>query len=281
MSKQTQQNLVIPDYLNLNKEQIEKLYQLYHLVQDIWEKNADFLSVPCLCRYLRARDYNVEKAHSMLLDTIKWRNEFKPNQIGPDNEAVKHGRKGKGAYVIGKSKLGQPICYIIPNSEYENTKKIPNAGVQWLAYIMETTIKRMEEGVEKMVLIVDVRNFGTRAASSAGKEEIMGCIQMLQNHYPERLGQLFVCDTPWWFNVLWWFVYPFLSAETARKIHFVNGDLEYKQKELGKHIDLDQLSTEFGGRLKITERMKEYWDIIIVDKQGNVIDPEEKKLEHK
>lgn len=41
----------------------------------------------------------------------------------------------------------------------------------------------------------------------------------------------------------------------------MSGDLEAKRKELGKYIDLEQLSTDFGGKLKITERMKETWEM--------------------
>lgn len=258
--KQTSQ-LVIPSYLKLTDDQLEKLHQLHKLVDD---PENPFLTVPCLCRYLRARNYNVEKAYKMLTETIKWRKEFKPELFGPDSEVVKRGKKNKDFYMIGKTKLGQPICYMTPNAnvdENPNSEKIPDEGLKWLAYILEEGIRRMGPGVETMVLIVDLRNYGIRANSSGGKDEIMKCINMLMNHYPERLGKFFICDHPWWFNVIWWFVYPFLSNETVQKVHFVSGDLENKRKELGKYIDLEQLSTEFGGKLKISERMKETWEM--------------------
>ena len=34
-----------------------------------------------ICRYLRARNWNIKKAAKMLKDTIKWRAEYKPEKI--------------------------------------------------------------------------------------------------------------------------------------------------------------------------------------------------------
>lgn len=44
-------------------------------------RSLKFCSDACLRRYLEARNWNVEKAHKMLEDTIKWRSEYKPEEI--------------------------------------------------------------------------------------------------------------------------------------------------------------------------------------------------------
>jgi hypothetical protein len=155
--------------------------------------------------------------------------------------------------------------------------------------MLEQAINRMEPGVETMIWIIDFTNYGVHASSSDGQEVVRRVLGILQNHNPERLGHLFVMNTPWWFNVLWfvwyackiytkrWFVSPFLNSVTKNKIHFLSGTDEEKSKELLKYIAPEQLCTTFGGKLKITDRMKEWWDIIQVDKNGNVIEPQDEK----
>jgi hypothetical protein len=35
----------------------------------------------CCCRYLRARDWHLDKVEAMLRETIQWRRESKPSEI--------------------------------------------------------------------------------------------------------------------------------------------------------------------------------------------------------
>ncbi len=35
----------------------------------------------CLCRYLRARDWDLEKAEVMIRGTLAWREDYKPEEI--------------------------------------------------------------------------------------------------------------------------------------------------------------------------------------------------------
>ena len=44
-------------------------------------REAIFVSESCLHRYLRARNGDVKKAERMLRNTLKWRAEYKPEEI--------------------------------------------------------------------------------------------------------------------------------------------------------------------------------------------------------
>jgi len=44
-------------------------------------KASIFCSDACISRYLRARNWNVKKAAKMLKLTLKWREEYKPEEI--------------------------------------------------------------------------------------------------------------------------------------------------------------------------------------------------------
>ena len=47
---------------------------------------------------------------------------------------------------------------------------------------------------------------------------------LLQNHYPERLAQLWFLNAPSIFWGLWKMVSPFIDAGTRAKISFVKGE---------------------------------------------------------
>jgi hypothetical protein len=47
-------------------------------------------------------------------------------------------------------------------------------------------------------------------------------ISMLQDCYPEFLGQCLVVNSPWIFNACWALIKVWLDPETAKKIVFVN-----------------------------------------------------------
>lgn len=109
-----EEKLEIPEYLKLTSEQVKKVYELYAAIKDVWNPQDKFCSVSTLCRYLRARDYDIEKSHKMLRETIMWRKEVKPELINPNTEAIAKIRKVRDSYIIGKSRSGQPVCYIVP-----------------------------------------------------------------------------------------------------------------------------------------------------------------------
>jgi len=58
-------------------------------------------------RFLRARDFNVDKAEDMVLAIIKWRLEFKPHNIS-SKDIEHHFKQGKN-YFYGYDKLKRPI----------------------------------------------------------------------------------------------------------------------------------------------------------------------------
>lgn len=85
--------------------------------------------------------------------------------------------------------------------------------------------------------------------SNAG--QVYGYLQkassISQDHYPERLGKLYLINAPWGFSGIFAVVKRFLDPVTVAKIHILGSGY---QKELLAQIPAENLPSEFGGKCK-------------------------------
>ncbi|KJE90365.1 hypothetical protein CAOG_01687 [Capsaspora owczarzaki ATCC 30864] len=201
----------------------------------------------CLARYLRARDWDVEKAHQLMLGTLTWREEFKVHEISPEDPLiVEEGLTGK-TYRHGRDRAGRPIIYMKPR--FQNTKNYAEQ-VRYTVHHLEQAMRSMNlhEGVEQMTLLIDFQGYSVMNAPPMSQtKEVMS---ILLNCYPERLGLALMVDAPFLFNMAYKVVYPFLPTETRKKIHFISGNQQSKATSLSQHIDLETLEHDYGGLVK-------------------------------
>jgi hypothetical protein len=111
-----------------------------------------------------------------------WRREYglrdhTPDYISPENETGKQ-------VILGYDNECRPCLYLAPSAQ--NTERSPRQ-IQHLVFMLERVIDLMPAGQETLALLV---NFGASTKSSnpsisQGRE----VLNILQNHYPERLGR--------------------------------------------------------------------------------------------
>jgi hypothetical protein len=148
-----------------------------------------------LIRYLKARDWNIEKAEKMLLNTLQWRKDFKPHKILA-SDIADEALTGK-LYLFGKDKYDRPIIYMRPARENStNSEK----QLKYLVYNLERAIRSMPNHVEQMVWLIDFKDFSLK--NSPPINQSLAVVGILSDHYPERLGQAFLVDTPFVFNIV-------------------------------------------------------------------------------
>jgi hypothetical protein len=215
-------------------------------------KQRQFCDVPCLLRYLRARDYNVKKALKLLSGSLEWRAKMNPDRL--DARKLETEAKEGKLFQHGFDKLNRPLVYMIPGRSF--SKDHPS-GVQLLIYTMERAIQAIPQGGEQLVWFIDFKGF-TKENSipiSVAKETL----DILANQYPERLGACFFIDTPQIFNMFYRAITPFINSVTRQKVHFVNGTMEEKKKILMQYFDVDQLSKKYGGTTDYDYVHDVYW----------------------
>jgi len=73
-------------------------------------------------------------------------------------------------------------------------------------------------------------------------------IGMLQDHYPERLGQAFIIDAPWVMSAFFNAVSAFVDPVTREKFQFVTEEGEARAARMSQYFDLACLEPEFCGQ---------------------------------
>lgn len=101
--------------------------------------------------------------------------------------------------VVNKSNSFVSFLYCFC-SLLQNTNS-PEGNVRHLVYLIENGILNLREGQEQMSWLIDFTGFSlnTNVSVKTARE----CINILQNHYPERLAVAFLYNPPRIFQAFW------------------------------------------------------------------------------
>jgi len=215
------------------------------------------LDTACLLRYLRARDYDIDAAEEMLKDTLNFRREYQVGDIPVkfQRQLRRENATGK-TYARGFDKRGRVVLYMKPR--YENTND-HDGNIVHLIYNMERACAMQRTagtGVEKFALVVDYLDYSLSNAPPMKTSRLT--LDILQSHYPERLGVAYLLNPPWIFRAAWAAISPFIDPVTYEKIQFVVGDAEAQLGLLRENFDLDELEVDVGGRNRVPFNSKIY-----------------------
>ncbi|KAI0814848.1 CRAL-TRIO domain-containing protein [Irpex lacteus] len=215
----------------------------YHKWELRWINKPD--TIP---RYMRAAKWDLENGKKRIEGTLKWRREYKPDLIPPDEVRIE---SETGKIVInGFDKDGRPIIYMRPG--LENTERSPRQ-MRHLVWCLERAKDLMPPGQESLMIIVDYKTTSLRTNPSISVAR--QTLHILQDHYVETLGRALVVNLPMILNFFYKGISPFLDPVTRDKMRF-NPDV----KEL---IPLEQLDADFGGEFEYEFEKNSYWEQIV------------------
>ncbi|KAL8826003.1 MAG: hypothetical protein Q9170_007573 [Blastenia crenularia] len=203
-----------------------------------------WLTRECLLRYLRATKWNVNDAATRLQATLTWRHEYgienhSPEYISPENATGKQ-------VIQGYDVAGRPCLYLNPGNQ--NTERT-SRQVEHLVFMLERTLDLMPAGQEMLTLLInfDKKLGGERPPLWQGKQ----VLNILQSHYPERLGRALVINIHW---VVWTFfklINPFIDPATREKLKF--------DQDLRQFVPPSQLLKMYGGDVEFVYDHDVYW----------------------
>eukprot|EP00887_Chlorella_sp_A99_P003143 scaffold9.g3143.t1 len=248
----------IPAYAqNLSAEQEAKLTQLEEAVSHVAQSCAShraFCTRATYVRYLRARSWNVHKAAKMLLATLSWRAEFKPDELRW--EAICHEAKRGKLFILPQLDLdGRPVVLMRPRNEGEYEDG--DDRIRWLVYQLEAASHIADASTSpsadgKMAWLIDFVGYSRKNAPPLRVS--MQTLHILQNHYPERLGRAVCWQPPYVFDLLWKAVGPFVDPATREKLVFLPTKALKKEPDvMTRYFDMSDLDDSLGGEVPIAE----------------------------
>lgn len=154
---------------------------------DITDDERMFLTKECLLRYLRATKWDTTNAANRLQATLTWRREYGLEKLTDDYISVEN-ETGKQV-ILGYDINARPCLYL--NPARQNTDK-SDRQIEHLVFMLERVIDLMGPDQESLALLVNFKE--TKAGQGATVSQGRQTLNILQNHYPERLGRALVTN---------------------------------------------------------------------------------------
>ncbi|CAL0317878.1 unnamed protein product [Lupinus luteus] len=243
--------------LSISQEQQAQITEVRRLIGPLSGKASTYCSDASIARYLRARNWHVKKAAKMLKQSLKWRAEYKPEEIRWEDVALE-AETGKIYRSNYTDKHGRTVLVMRPSRQ--NTKST-KGQIKYLVYCMENAVLNLQTQQEQMVWLIDFQGFNLSHISVKMTRETA---HVLQDHYPERLGLAILYNPPKFFEPFFTMVKPLLEPKTFNKVKFAYSDDQNTKKIIEDLFDMDLLESAFGGNddtgfdiSKYAERMKE------------------------
>ncbi|CAH8356513.1 unnamed protein product [Eruca vesicaria subsp. sativa] len=211
-----------------------------------------------MLRFLRAREFDIEKAKQMWADMLNWRKDFGADTIMEDfdfeeiDEVVKYYPQG----YHGVDKEGRPI-YIERLGLVDVTKLMKVTTIdKYVKYHVKEFEKTFnvkfpacsiaaKRHIDQSTTILDVQGVGRSSFKKAAKDLLQSIQKIDNDNYPETLNQMFIVNGGIVFWGIWTAVKPFLSPKTRDKIHLLSSKEQSKLLEI---IDANELPEFLGGK---------------------------------
>jgi hypothetical protein len=218
-----------------------------------------------LCRFLRARDYDVDQALELYGKATALRAELNADDILRERDPTEAvWQNGTPHYHYGHDRLGRPF-YIERSGRVKVGKLMPPKGfleredfkhrhvvhMEYMARRIEHARLRHGEHISQLSQIMDLEGL-SYFGDSRGMTLFKDALEIDQNAYPEYLGNLFLINAPLMFRGMWAIIKNWIDPKTVSKFVVLGADY---QETLLKYIDASELPEVYGGTctLKLPE----------------------------
>ncbi|MBA0843701.1 hypothetical protein Goarm_000867, partial [Gossypium armourianum] len=243
---------------------------------------ADERSDVILLKFLRARDFKVKDAFTMIKNTVIWRKEFGVDglldeELGNELEKV--------VFMHGFDKEGHPVCYNVygefQNKElYQNTfadEEKRSKFLRWRIQFLEKSIRKLDfspNGISTIVQVNDLKN-----SPGPGKRELRQAtnqaLHLLQDNYPEFVAKQVFINVPWWYLAFNMMISPFLTQRTKSKyiapeqvpVQYGglsrDGEQEFTVADAATEVTIKP-ATKHNVEFPVTEKSTVVWEVRVV-----------------
>ncbi|XP_071703170.1 patellin-3-like [Rutidosis leptorrhynchoides] len=221
---------------------------------------ADDRSDVILLKFLRARDFKVKEALSMLKNVVAWRKEFEIESL--INEDLGN-EEEKGVYMHGVDKEGHPVCYnafageTVNFSDEEKRKQF----IRWRIQFLEKSVRKLDFSPNGVSTIVQVNDMSSTPAPF--KKQLRQVFQLFQDNYPEFVARQVFINVPWWYIAFYKVINTLFTQRTKSK--FVFAGPSKTTETLFKYVSPELVPVKYGGLSREGEQEFTTSDCIIED----------------
>ncbi|KAL5803846.1 hypothetical protein ACOSQ3_030646 [Xanthoceras sorbifolium] len=186
-----------------------------------------------LVRFLKARDWNVSKAHKMLIDCLHWRVENKIDNILEKPilpaDLYRAVRDSQLVGLSGYSKEGLPVVAIgvgLSTFDKASAHYYVQSHIQMNEYrdcvILPSASKKYGRPISTCLKVLDMTGLKLSALNQIKLLTVISTIDDL--NYPEKTDTYYIVNAPYIFSACWKVVKPLLQERTKRKVQVLQGN---------------------------------------------------------
>ncbi|KAI7847859.1 CRAL-TRIO domain-containing protein [Circinella umbellata] len=185
-----------------------------------------------------------------------------------DATLIRHLHARKWDFVSAKTTLENTMYWLwtFIQPRFENSREV-DRQTKHIMFCLERGIRLMASSTVDIIAII----IAFKKAGYSHSPSIATCkkfLNILSDHYPERLGITFVVNPPWYFFTTFKMISPLMDPQTKAKINYafkkmillliiINGFY------LKDYISLDMLEADFGGIYNFTFDIEHYWSFLL------------------
>ncbi|CAN7985266.1 unnamed protein product, partial [Ixodes hexagonus] len=229
--------------------------QFKQCIHDIWKEE---FTDSFLLRWLRAREFDVNKAENMLRKNQAWRSENSIDLILKTYEWPKVLKRYFPGGMCGHDRGGRPVWIMrVGNSDYKGMLKCVSKEEMLTAcyYQLEQILddmrnqtSKLTKTVETITVVCDFDNFGLKQMCNIQVIEFLReLVLKYEDNYPETLERCLFLNASSFFPFFWKLIRPLVTEKTAAKIEVFSQ--EGWKSALLKYVEASELPVHWGGEL--------------------------------
>lgn len=185
-----------------------------------------------LLRFLKARDWNVSKAHKMLVDCLKWRLENEIDNILSKpivpTDFYRGVRDSQLIGLSGYSKEGLPVFAIgvgLSTFDKASVHYYVQSHIQINEYrdrvVLPAATRKHGRHIGTCIKVLDMTGLKLSALSQIKLLTMISTVDDL--NYPEKTDTYYIANAPYIFSACWKVVKPLLQERTRKKVQVLQG----------------------------------------------------------
>ncbi|XP_073246331.1 SEC14-like protein 1 isoform X2 [Porites lutea] len=210
-----------------------------------------------LLRFLRARDFNLDKSYEMLCESLAWRRHHNIDKIHeiwqPPDPLLNYycggwhntDKEGRPLYILrlGCMDVKGLLKAVGEDGFLKHVVSINEEGLK----MTEGLTKNTGHPVSSWTCVCDLEGLSMRHLWRPGIKALLKVIEVVECNYPETMGRLLIVRAPRVFGVLWTLVSPFIDENTRNKFLIYGGNDYQDPGGLTDYIAAEYIPDFLGG----------------------------------